>query len=341
MSSYDLTFNDIKILDGVCLVIAVTVTLVRLVLRVRSSTVWWDDALAFLATLFCITMCAAIGMHYGGPYAYNLSVRLAAYYLIAEGFYLTLWTARLSILYSIIRIVPDQKQKRFLYCAAVAFITVLVLLMAQVFWVCEAFGHTHWKEAPNPQCALGLQVAVCQLITDIIADILLIVVPVRLLTSTNLERGLKTRLVIIFSATMLTTIVGLVHAAYLLEVRGVDAIVSAIVEVAVCIIVCNLVVLVPALYRALGWWGVDGHRRRDRDRDHRAGAAGAADPSFNISSLNFRAGREITGMTGPTTDIALSAAMGMSEATATATSGQSSQPESLGKKTERVGDFDV
>ncbi|KAF8521380.1 hypothetical protein BU17DRAFT_45848, partial [Hysterangium stoloniferum] len=297
---------------------AVTVTSVRLVLRIRSSTVWWDDALVFLAIVFSTTMSAATGMHYGDPYAYSRSARLAAYYLIAEGFYLALWTTRLSILYSIIRIVPGPKQKRFLYGAAIAFTTVLVLLLAQVFWVCEAPGK--WKLAPNPQCPLGLQVAVCQLITDIIADILLIVVPVRLLTSTSLERGLKIRLVIIFSATMLTTVVGLVHAAYLLEVRGIDAIVSAVVEVAVCIVVCNLVVLVPALYRVLGWRNVDDQRR--------------AEPTFKNSTFNFRVGRNTTVMTGPTMDTILSTAMDASEGTAT--SGQFSESESPGKKIEQV-----
>jgi len=273
-----ITFKDIKIIDAVCLVVAVVFTAVRLVLRFQSGRVWWDDALALLSSLCSILTSTATGMHYGDPYAYTRVTRLAAYYLIAEGFYLTLWTARLSILFSIIRIVPEKTQKRFLYRTAIAFVVVLVFLLAQVFWVCERPHHTSWKNAPNPQCSLGLQVAVCQLVTDIISDVLLIFVPVRLLARTNLERGLKIRLLIIFSAAMLTTVVSLVHAAYLLEVRGIDAIVSALVEVSVCLIVCNLVVVVPAMYRAFGWRS---------EEDPHAHGDGEAEPSFRISSFRF------------------------------------------------------
>ena len=84
---------------------------------------------------------------------YTLLTRLAVYYLIVEGFYLTLWwassrytylfcshdlrTARLAILFSIIRIIPDKAQERFLYRTAIVFVAVLVFLLAQVFWVCE------------------------------------------------------------------------------------------------------------------------------------------------------------------------------------------------------------
>ncbi|KAF8577071.1 hypothetical protein K439DRAFT_586943 [Ramaria rubella] len=284
MSSSSITFTDIKIIDAVCLSAAVVFTAWRITLRVLSGKIWWDDALAVFSAISGILMGTATGMHYGRPFAYSLLTRLAAYYLIAEGFYVTLWTARLSILFSIIRIVPEKGQKRLLYCTAIAFISVLVFLLAQVFWVCETPNNQKWKGAPNPQCSLGLQVAVCQLVTDIIADVLLIFVPVRLLTRTRLERGLKIRLVIIFSATMLTTVVSFVHAAYLLQVRGIDAIVTALVEVSICLIVCNLVVLVPAVYRAFGGRENPGLKGQQ--------------PSFRVSSFRFGPGRSTaTGLT--------------------------------------------
>ena len=66
---------------------------------------------------------------------------------------------------------------------------------------------------------------------DILADLILICVPVRLFLNSRLEAGLKTRLIIIFSASILTTVVSLVHAYYLLRVGGTDVLISAIVEV--------------------------------------------------------------------------------------------------------------
>jgi hypothetical protein len=66
---------------------------------------------------------------------------------------------------------------------------------------------------------------------DILADIMLIVIPVRLFLNSQLEVGTKTRLVIIFSASILTTVVSLVHAYYILKVGGPDVLIAALVEV--------------------------------------------------------------------------------------------------------------
>ena len=60
---------------------------------------------------------------------------------------------------------------------------------------------------------------------------MLIVVPVRLFLNSRLEAGIKMRLVIIFSASILTTTVSLVHAYYLLRVGGPDVLIAAVVEV--------------------------------------------------------------------------------------------------------------
>lgn len=60
---------------------------------------------------------------------------------------------------------------------------------------------------------------------------MLIAVPVRLFLNSRLEAGIKMRLVIIFSASILTTVVSLVHAYYLLRVGGAVVLTAAIVEV--------------------------------------------------------------------------------------------------------------
>ena len=126
---------------------------------------------------------------------------------------------------------------------------------------------------------------------NVVADVLLIFVPVRLLARTTLERGLKIRLAFIFSATILTMVVGLVHATYLLEAREIDAIISAVVETAVCLIVCDLVVVVPAVYRACGGPPDNGTCARASNQSHK------------LSSLRFGAGesgteRTLSGETG-------------------------------------------
>lgn len=71
-------------------------------------------------------------------------------------------SARLSILFSMIRIDPSQtRQRRLMYIGA-SFSLIWVLLIAQLFWVCESAPS--WKELKSPQCPLDKQVAICQLV---------------------------------------------------------------------------------------------------------------------------------------------------------------------------------
>lgn len=68
--------------------------------------------------------------------------------------------SRLSILLTIIRLGSFQKR---LYTAAVCFMLACLILVAQVFWVCEPQDrHNHWKVDAVPQCVLGQSVAITQ-----------------------------------------------------------------------------------------------------------------------------------------------------------------------------------
>jgi hypothetical protein len=71
-------------------------------------------------------------------------------------------SARLSILFSIIRIDPSgNRHKR---AVAVLFVVLWFVLTAQIFWVCEP--EPHWKDTRSPQCVLDKQVAICQLVCE-------------------------------------------------------------------------------------------------------------------------------------------------------------------------------
>jgi hypothetical protein len=72
--------------------------------------------------------------------------------------------SRISILFSIVRIDPSATRRRRLFWVAVAFVIALLFLLAQLLWVCEP--EPSWKDAPNPQCHLPLQVAICQLVSE-------------------------------------------------------------------------------------------------------------------------------------------------------------------------------
>jgi len=72
------------------------------------------------------------------------------------------WTSRLSILFTIIRISPTSL-KRILYGASAAFGVMWLFLAMQEIVICER--EPSWKNRVPVQCELGKSVAIAQLIS--------------------------------------------------------------------------------------------------------------------------------------------------------------------------------
>lgn len=186
-------------------------------------------------------------------------------------YYCTIWAARLSIIFTVVRIAPWASQKNVMLAVALVIFLQWVLLMAQMFWVCEK-GDTAWKDAPFALCPLGLHVAITQvvstylptsrfalqhlrsvrLIAETFSDILLVVAPLWILRNVRVTSAVRFRLVSVFACSIVTTIVALAHAILVIRVPGVwEAIVGAL-EAGVALAVCNLSVIVPAIARLFG-----------------------------------------------------------------------------------------
>ncbi|KAA1467296.1 hypothetical protein DENSPDRAFT_832309 [Dentipellis sp. KUC8613] len=238
---------QIKVTQSVCGFVAICMTVSRLWLR--RGRYWWDDAWAFFSLLCLLIQFVSVFMHVENPNDLSKTSRIAAYYLMATTFYTVIWSARLSILFSIIRIDPDPVWRLRLRWIAGIFIGAIVFFLAQLMWVCEP--EPSWKNAPSPQCKLNKEVAICQLVSDVIADLLLIILPLRLIHGIK-DRVLRRRLIVIFSTSIVTTIVSLVHAVYIILGGGIKVIISALVEDCMSLSVANIPVTVTALWRILG-----------------------------------------------------------------------------------------
>ncbi|KAI0313400.1 hypothetical protein OF83DRAFT_537700 [Amylostereum chailletii] len=236
----------LKITESVCGFVAIGATGSRL--WIRRERFWWDDAWAAFSMLNLFVQIAGVFMHVDDPHDLSKLNRVAAYYLIATTFYAIIWSARLSILFSILRIDPDQHWRRRLKFIAALFVAALLFFLAQLLWVCER--QPHWKDRPSPQCPLTMDVAICQLVSDVIADLLLITLPLRLIRSIR-ETALRRRLIVIFSTSIVTTIVSLVHASFILTTGGIDVVLAAFVEDCMSLTVANLPVVATALLRLL------------------------------------------------------------------------------------------
>ncbi|KZV77408.1 hypothetical protein PENSPDRAFT_747132 [Peniophora sp. CONT] len=262
---------DIRVTESVCAFVAICFTVVRL--YIRRTRLWWDDAWTIFSFIFVLLQIVAAFLHVDDYCAWSKrsssdsvcqskadkrphvaadlpkSGHIAAYYLLATTFYCIIWSARLSILFSIIRIDPDPRWQHRLKWVAAIFVAALLFFLAQLFWVCEPKGH-EWKNLPSPQCHLGLQVVICQVVSDVIADLLLITLPIRLIYGMT-DRSLRRRLMFIFSTAIVTTFVSLVHAAYIIKDGTTSVLISAVVEDCMSLTVANFPVVATAALRKL------------------------------------------------------------------------------------------
>ncbi|RDB24735.1 hypothetical protein Hypma_007658 [Hypsizygus marmoreus] len=226
----------------VCTIPAIATTAYRL--WIRRGRYWADDAWALLSALSQFLMFSGVFIHI--THSSPKGAMVAAYYLMAAPFYTVVWFARLSILFSIIRIDPSAVRRRLLLFVAALFFITTVVLVTQLFWVCEP--EPGWKLEDSPQCVLTRQVVVLQIVTDVLADAILITAPLRLLRNLS-DRKLRRRLTVIFSTCLITTVVSIVHAAFIFLRAGPQEVIAAIVEDNVSLIVCNVPVVVTSVMR--------------------------------------------------------------------------------------------
>ncbi|KAF7317681.1 hypothetical protein MKEN_00855800 [Mycena kentingensis (nom. inval.)] len=247
---------QLKITCATCSFFALGATGYRL--YVRRDRLWADDLCALFAALVLIIQIVAVFLHVPIPNNLSRTARVAAYYLMATTFYAIIWASRLSILFSIIRVDPSATRRRRLSYVAYFFVAALTILLAQLLWVCEPTPD--WKDAPNPQCPLSLQVAIMQLVTDILADSLLLLAPIPLFRNLS-DKLLRRKLTLIFSTCVVTTIVSLVHAAFILQKAGIKVVISALVEDTLSLIVANIPVMVTSLVNLTGDLGSESELR--------------------------------------------------------------------------------
>lgn len=89
-----------------------------------------------------------------------------------------------------------------------------------------------------------------------LADILLVSIPVHFIRNVTLQKGVKVRLIAVFSTSAVTTIVALIHASFILRFGGLTEAMAAVIEDAVALAVCNLSVIVPVISRLCNGGGI-------------------------------------------------------------------------------------
>jgi len=243
--------------DVVLSTFAILVTCVRLFDRIKKHLLWWDDTYAVMSVVFAVVFMAGNIMEQCTLSSCETrNFRALSFYLSVVCFYSAIWAARLSILFTVVRICPNWIVRNALLTLGGLFFLAWGILVGQVLFICEK--HSGWKDGDtNGKCVLGEDVVIAQIITVVIADILLIFLPLRFIWRVSIERGRQIRLTCVFAATIVMTCLNIYHAVTVLqssternEQRSVivEAI-AAIIEVSVTLIICNLSVLFAVLFR--------------------------------------------------------------------------------------------
>ncbi|KAG2066009.1 hypothetical protein BDR04DRAFT_1107505 [Suillus decipiens] len=247
MSSSGPTLAQIEVAGIILTIVAVIATSFRLFIRAQHKRLWIDDAWAALGMIFNFILLIVDCLYLQDYEKYPQGTRIALYYMVAQFFYAVVWSSRLSILFTIVRLtVPRTFFRRVLVSTAIIFGFIWALLFSQLWWICEKFPS--WKTQPHPQCDLGRGVAITQMITDVLADSVLISAPFSIIYNTRLSRPRKVRVLTAFSASSITTVVSLVHAYYIFSGGGLKEVMAAMVEASISLIVANLGVVVAFIF---------------------------------------------------------------------------------------------
>ncbi|EPQ58990.1 hypothetical protein GLOTRDRAFT_20246, partial [Gloeophyllum trabeum ATCC 11539] len=207
-------------------IFAIAITIFRLGIRVRKRQLWWDDFWALMAAICLTIFVAAMELHFTDE---------------GES------PSELSILLTTMRLCAPGPFRRWLFRAALSFAVAWLILFAQVFWVCER--QPGWKDTPAPQCNLGRNVAIAQVITDVVTDAILVAVPLKLVWRVKLTRPQKIRIIAIFSSTSIATAVSLYHSYAILRFGGFQEARAAVIQDGVSLIVADLGVVVAFFMR--------------------------------------------------------------------------------------------
>ncbi|KAI6156791.1 hypothetical protein BKA82DRAFT_148493, partial [Pisolithus tinctorius] len=237
--------DESKVAGTVLLSVSAVVTSFRLFVRMRQGRLWLDDAWAALAMMINIGFLVVLWLYlqdYGDIVTFSAGASLTN-----SPSQNGARSSRISILFTVVRMTFPGSLRRWLVRTAIAFFMTAIILGAQIFWTCEA--ESGWKSQPRPQCDLGRNVAIAQIITDVLGDTILILAPFHLIYKVRLTKPQKLRLLSIFSASGATTVVSLTHAYYLLSNGGLKEVLAAIVELSISLIVANLSVVVAFLFR--------------------------------------------------------------------------------------------
>ncbi|KAG1756348.1 uncharacterized protein EDB91DRAFT_1092114 [Suillus paluster] len=231
----------------------------RLWYKIVQRCWWWEDVWAATALAAIITSVVSVWIYSEPPIdSKPRDGPIIAYWLLMVNFTIGLWSSRLSMICSIIRLSPPTRIRIVACCAAAAFAAIAVALLVHKCWFCARYND--WDKNTPLSCPLAFSVGITQVVADFLSDLTLVVLPAQILYRVKLPRDQKILILSVFSGSLLTTLLSIVHAVFFIQADPILKILTAQLEMAFSVIVCDLLPIVTCLYKAL--------RSRDLDVSH-------------------------------------------------------------------------
>ncbi|KAN0084450.1 hypothetical protein V8E55_007954 [Tylopilus felleus] len=249
-----------------CHITAITCTVGRILYRWYTNRFWWEDLWAIVAGMW--TAMCLIGFIVHDPSMSPVAPRNEiSEWFATLSFIIVVWAARFSIFLSLVRVSNPTGSSRYIALACVtSFVIMCVASTTQKIYYCIAFD-----------CSVSSHVAIMQLITDVLADSVLVLTPVLFLRDVQLSKNRRILILSAFSSSILISAVSIAHSVFLFRASGLITLILSEFKVALSLFICNILVLVTFIYRI---W------RRGRGEDADLDASFPCSQTFYLTSID-------------------------------------------------------
>ncbi|KDR75565.1 hypothetical protein GALMADRAFT_279586 [Galerina marginata CBS 339.88] len=294
-----------KVCMTVLQLIAIGFTIIRLLQRWRTSRMWWDDWVVVLALLADCLFLSLMWVESEIP-AINSSNLLFSRWFSAFILFVIVWVSRISLAFSIARIFPPNHVcRRFAFGLVFLFSFLCVAGVALTFGICYK-PSTIWFDNSVKECAAkrkpgGLVGVYFMMAFEFAADIALIVLPVTMLWRIQLPAAQRRLVLALFSSSVLSVLASIAFFTSLsisdTEGPAFNVVIgmTAQLQCAISLLVCNLLVVTMFFYRIL-------QRRKNGLRDDNEISSYPRDNTVSSEKQPSASPSQIQGSHAPTVD---------------------------------------
>jgi len=241
--------TQLRVPVALCYSLVILATSFRLYTRATRNHLWFDDGWAFLSMLALVVHLPIYEMILSNPVCdRSQDTKVLLFYVNVELSMAIQWWSRMSILMSIVHMMPKGRTRQALLFASGPIISVWAAMATQVMWSCMR-EHTWREKGLMPGCIPSEQSAVSYMIVSLLIDLLLACVPIQHVWKTQFDRPSKIRLTALFSSTLICTAISGYRSYAILYEKAFAQSIAVMAEVNLTVLTTNLTFFAGLIFR--------------------------------------------------------------------------------------------